>query len=110
VKIEPSSQSLILAGESPEADLRFERALRLNGARESAKFTVQVPPALSELTDADKVAASGFLSVDPADSLRNPSSRPSKSSPAEPLHWEKLYRMVTQGESLPKGRTIDVLA
>ena len=38
VKINSTSQSLILPGESLEADQRFERALRLNGAHESAHF------------------------------------------------------------------------
>jgi hypothetical protein len=45
VNVDPSSQSLILPGESPEADRRFERALRLNGTHDSVKSTRVIPPA-----------------------------------------------------------------
>lgn len=51
MKIDPTSQSLISLGGSPEEDRRFDRAIRLNGARELSNFTHVIPPASAGTVD-----------------------------------------------------------
>jgi hypothetical protein len=111
VRIDPRIQSLILAGESPEADLRFERAFRLNGARESNQLVVAVPPSASEPTVASVVTLAGSQFVGPADTVRNDVPRSSRLAAQLESPWQRLYGMVTQGQSSPsKGYNLDVFA
>lgn len=110
MRIDSSSQSLILAGESPEADLRFERALRLNGAPESNNSSLAVPPAPTETTGAGQVALDGFQPVGSTGTESNDVSRSSRPSAQIESPWQTVYRIVTQGESLLKGHNLDVFA
>jgi hypothetical protein len=112
VKINPSNQALILPGESPEADRRFERAMRLNGARDSVSFTLVVPPTSAETVNAGQAATLGFQLRDATDIGK--SDTPAVSRPTarrESRRWKELYRMVTQEDaSLPRGGKLDVVA
>jgi hypothetical protein len=112
VTINPTSQSLILRGESPEADRRFERAIRLNAARESAKFTHGDPPASAETVkaaDAVVQTIQSSLATDAGESDARRASRPTERRDSR--RWEELYRIVTQGDtSHPRGAKLDVVA
>jgi hypothetical protein len=111
VKIDPSNQSLILPGESPEADRRFERALRLNGGGHLAQFTLVTPPppaasfsAASAQPALKSSVAEDAGSIDIPIAARGPLRRESR-------RWRELYRIVTQGDDgPPKGRKLDVVA
>ncbi len=110
MKIDPITQSLILPGESPEADRRFERALRLNGSGHSARFTVVAPPTSIEAAttgaamqalkpSAATVVGTNEIPVASRGTVRRDSRR-----------WRELYRIVTQGDnSSAKGGKVDVV-
>lgn len=109
MKIDPSSQSLILPGESPEADQRFERALRLNGTRDAFKFTLVTPPASAETVKAAAAVAQGLRDVDAGEIDAHTASRPAVRRDSH--RWKELYRMVTQADrSAAKGEKLDVIA
>jgi hypothetical protein len=112
VKINPTSQSLILPGESPEADRRFERALRLNGARETAKFTVVVPPTSAETVRAGEAAVQALQPDVGMDAGKIDIPRVSRTAVRrESPRWKEFYRMVTERDNnLPKGGKLDVVA
>jgi hypothetical protein len=112
VKIDSRSQSLILPGESPEADRRFERAVRLNGARESAKFTVVVQPPVAEAMKAGEPVAQAFQSDVATDAAAIDTIRASQpAGRRESPRWRELYRLVTESASSDrKGAKLNVVA
>jgi hypothetical protein len=111
VKIDRSSQSLILPGESFEADRRFEQAVRLNGTRPAAEFALATPPAAAETLDTGGPGVLAFASTFTTEAgHRDMSSAPSGPMRSKPRRWEELYRMVTSDNSLRKGRKLDAVA
>jgi hypothetical protein len=111
VKIDLSNQSLILRGESPEADRRFERALRLNGSDHPGPFTLPTPSALGKSVS----AAALVQALKPGAAIEAVGNDIPIAARAAPRRgsgcWRELYRMVTEADHSPlKGDKLNVTA